>query len=282
MPESGSINPDERVQWVYSSTTNDELAERYDQWAREYDDDLENTFVWLAPLRGAETLAEHVAKDARILDAGAGTGLVGVELQRLGYGDICAMDLSEGMLDEARSKGCYNDFRQMALGDHLDFDSDAYDAVISIGVFTPGPCPAQFLRGTLPCHQARRSHRVQHAPRHPCRVGLQGSAGRAGRQRSLVPGRRHRAVPASAQGRAGSDAPDLGLPSELSQTASVARKNFRRGGRRSLLFSVWWSHALRGDANLGLTRCSCRDILAPQSRIGFWRELGYARLRGRP
>ena len=141
MPESGSINPDERVQWVYSSTTNDELAERYDQWAREYDDDLENTFVWLAPLRGAETLAEHVARDARILDAGAGTGLVGVELQRLGYGDICAMDLSEGMLDEARSKGCYNDFRQMALGDHLDFDSDAYDAVISIGVFTPGHAP---------------------------------------------------------------------------------------------------------------------------------------------
>jgi SAM-dependent methyltransferase len=141
MPESGSINPDERVQWVYSSTTNDELAERYDQWAREYDDDLENTFVWLAPIRGAETLAEHVARDAKILDAGAGTGLVGVELQRLGYGDICAMDLSEGMLDEARAKGCYNDFRQMALGDHLDFASDAYDAVISIGVFTPGHAP---------------------------------------------------------------------------------------------------------------------------------------------
>ena len=141
MPESGSINPDERVQWVYSSTTNDELAERYDQWAQEYDDDLENTFVWLAPRRGAETLAEHVAKDAKILDAGAGTGLVGVELQRLGYGDICAMDLSQGMLDEARSKGCYNDFQQMALGDHLSFESDAYDAVISIGVFTPGHAP---------------------------------------------------------------------------------------------------------------------------------------------
>ena len=249
MPESGSINPDERVQWVYSSTTNDELAERYDQWAREYDDDLENTFVWLAPLRGAETLAEHVAKDARILDAGAGTGLVGVELQRLGYGDICAMDLSEGMLDEARSKGCYNDFRQMALGDHLDFDSDAYDAVISIGVFTPGHAPpnsfVELCRVTRPGGHIVFSMR----PRYPCRVGLQGSAGRAGRQRSLVPGRRHRAVPASAQGRAGSDAPDLGLPSELSQTASVARKNFRRGGQRSLLFSVWWSHALRGDAN---------------------------------
>ena len=141
MPESGNVDSEQRVQWVYSSTNNEELAERYDQWAGEYDDDLENTFVWLAPRRGAEALAEYAATDARILDAGAGTGLVGVELQRMGYGDICAMDLSQGMLDEAQAKGCYNDFRRMALGEPLDFDSDAYDAVISIGVFTPGHAP---------------------------------------------------------------------------------------------------------------------------------------------
>ena len=141
MPEAENIGSEDRVQWVYSSTNNQELAERYDDWAKEYDDDLENTFVWLAPRMGAETLAGHVAKDAKILDAGAGTGLVGVELQRLGYGDICAMDLSDGMLDVARAKGCYNDFRQMALGGRLDFDADAYDAVISIGVFTPGHAP---------------------------------------------------------------------------------------------------------------------------------------------
>ncbi len=141
MPDVGNISSEDRVQWVYASTTNEELAERYDEWAKEYDDDLENTFVWLAPIRGAEALAAHVAKDAKILDAGAGTGLAGVELQRLGYVNICAMDLSEGMLEEARSKGCYNDFRQMALGGRLDFDTDSYDAVICTGVFTPGHAP---------------------------------------------------------------------------------------------------------------------------------------------
>ena len=87
MPDEGNISSEDRVQWVYSSTTNDELAERYDEWAKEYDDDLENTFAGLAPRMGAETLAGHVAKGAKILDAGAGTGLAGVELQRLGYGD---------------------------------------------------------------------------------------------------------------------------------------------------------------------------------------------------
>lgn len=141
MPELENIDSQERVQWIYSSANNDELAARYDVWAQEYDADLNDTFVWLAPRTAAETLAEYVPAGARILDAGAGTGLVGVELQRLGYTDICAMDLSEGMLDEARAKGCYNDFRQMALGGPLDFDSDAYDAIISVGVFTPGHAP---------------------------------------------------------------------------------------------------------------------------------------------
>ena len=141
MPELENLDSDQRVQWIYASTTNEQLAERYDEWAKEYDDDLENTFVWLAPIRGAEALAARVAKDAKILDAGAGTGLAGVELQRLGYSNICAMDLSEGMLEEARAKGCYNDFRQMALGGRLDFDKDTYDAVISTGVFTPGHAP---------------------------------------------------------------------------------------------------------------------------------------------
>lgn len=141
MPELENIDSQERVQWIYSSANNDELAARYDVWAQEYDADLNDTFVWLAPRTAAETLAEYVPAGARILDAGAGTGLVGVELQRLGYTDICAMDLSEGMLDEARAKGCYNDFRQMALGGPLDFDRDAYDAIISVGVFTPGHAP---------------------------------------------------------------------------------------------------------------------------------------------
>ena len=141
MPELESIDSQERVQWIYSSANNDELAARYDVWAKEYDDDLSNTFVWLAPRIAAEVLAEHVPAGSKILDAGAGTGLVGVELQRLGYADICAMDISQGMLDEARAKGCYNDFRQMVLGQTLGFDSNAYDAVVSVGVFTPGHAP---------------------------------------------------------------------------------------------------------------------------------------------
>ena len=143
MPDLENVDSEGRVQWIYSSRNNDELAERYDWWAKEYDQDLEDTFAWVGPRRAAEVLAEQTPAPAasKVLDAGAGTGLVGVELQRLGFNDICAMDLSEGMLEEARAKGCYNDFRQMTLGEALDFPSDTYDAVISVGVFTPGHAP---------------------------------------------------------------------------------------------------------------------------------------------
>ena len=39
----------DRVQWIYSSTSNQELQERYDQWAAEYDKDLAEEFAWNAP-----------------------------------------------------------------------------------------------------------------------------------------------------------------------------------------------------------------------------------------
>ena len=134
-----------RVQWIYSSRDNQELAERYDQWAKDYDTDLEQDFAWAGPQRAAEVLARHVAKDARILDAGAGTGLVGQILYGLGYQDLVAMDLSLGMLEEARNKKVYREFHQMVMGEPLDFGSDAFDAVVSVGVLTVGHAPAGSL-----------------------------------------------------------------------------------------------------------------------------------------
>ena len=133
------------VQWVYSSKDNRELAERYDQWSQEYERDLLNEFEYLAPQRTAEEFAKHVDKDARILDAGAGTGWVGVILAGMGYGSIVAMDLSEGMLEEARKKQVYQDFHRMVMGETLDYETDSFDAVISVGVLTVGHAPAHSL-----------------------------------------------------------------------------------------------------------------------------------------
>ncbi len=143
-----------RVQWVYDSTNNQELEERYDQWASEYDKDLEEVFVWTAPQNGADMLAKLVPADAEVLDAGAGTGLVGKCLADAGFTNMAAMDLSQGMLDEARKKNVYSSFHQMTLGETLGFDTAAFDAVVSVGVFTLGHAPVhsfdELVRVTKP------------------------------------------------------------------------------------------------------------------------------------
>jgi len=133
------------VQWVYSSRNNRELAERYDEWAKTYDTDLEAEFGWRGPLVAVEVAGKYFPKDARILDAGAGTGLVGQLLSERGYANLVAMDLSMGMLEAAREKNAYKEFHQMVLGTTLGFASDSFDGVISVGVFTVGHAPASSL-----------------------------------------------------------------------------------------------------------------------------------------
>ncbi len=130
-----------RVQWVYGSTSNQELEERYDQWAEEYDRDLDEDFAWNAPDNAARVLGGLVPANASILDAGAGTGLAGERLAAAGFTNMAAMDISQGMLDVAQSKNVYNSFHQMVMGETLGFKTDQFDAVISVGVFTLGHAP---------------------------------------------------------------------------------------------------------------------------------------------
>ena len=145
---------EKRIQWVYASTNNQELQERYDQWAADYDSDLEEHFMWLSPRAAVNVFTKLVPNPAKVLDAGAGTGLVGELLSGLGYRDLVAIDLSQGMLDEARNKNAYTELHQMVLGETLDFDSGLFEGVISVGVFTLGHAPAgafdELIRVTKP------------------------------------------------------------------------------------------------------------------------------------
>ena len=142
---SETVDSGDRVQWVYASENNRQLKERYDQWAQEYDDDLTDDFGYVMPRMAAEIFERFVSKDAKVLDAGAGTGLVGVELSRLGYSDIEAMDMSRGMLDTAGAKSVYGALHQMVMGEPLGFETNRYDATIGVGVLTLGHAPASSL-----------------------------------------------------------------------------------------------------------------------------------------
>ncbi|NEO69451.1 class I SAM-dependent methyltransferase [Moorena sp. SIO3H5] len=146
-------NKTDRVHWVYSSKNNQELAERYDVWAKEYEQDLlpEN---YTGPEPAIEVLVKYLSKEAKILDAGAGTGLVGQLLDQRGYGNLEAMDISAGMLEEARKKNVYTALHQGILGEALAFATDTFDGIISVGTFTLGHAPSsgfdELIRITKP------------------------------------------------------------------------------------------------------------------------------------
>lgn len=131
-----------RIKWIYSSKDNQELLERYDQWAKEYDIDVEQKEDYQAPKITADFFMKYVAKTSRVLDVGAGTGIMGRVLNMLGYNNLIAMDLSQGMLEVARQKGAYLELHQMVLGETLDYATDSFDAAISTGVFTAAHAPA--------------------------------------------------------------------------------------------------------------------------------------------
>eukprot|EP00746_Dinoflagellata_sp_MGD_P012489 gnl/MRDRNA2_/MRDRNA2_126670_c0_seq1.p1 gnl/MRDRNA2_/MRDRNA2_126670_c0~~gnl/MRDRNA2_/MRDRNA2_126670_c0_seq1.p1 ORF type:complete len:258 (-),score=41.22 gnl/MRDRNA2_/MRDRNA2_126670_c0_seq1:196-969(-) len=129
----------------YAVRSVEDQKEHYRKWAVTYDDD-QNARGWFGPQRCAEILAEQLEPSKfgshPVLDAGAGTGLMGPHLQKLGFQNVTALDLSDAMLAEAAKTGAYSTVTQGVLGEKLPFDSNSFDAVVSSGTFTEGHAPA--------------------------------------------------------------------------------------------------------------------------------------------
>ena len=122
----------------HAATAPEQVAELYDGWANaDYDTDLA-AWNYAAPARAAATSIEHLANaaQARILDAGCGTGLVGIELRRLGATHIIGGDFSPASVEVARERGVYEEVVHLDLNKPLDFADDSFDAVVSVGVFS--------------------------------------------------------------------------------------------------------------------------------------------------
>jgi ubiquinone/menaquinone biosynthesis C-methylase UbiE len=144
----------DKIQWVYSSQNNEELAQRYNQWAEDYERDLTENFGRPQREPIVDLTIKYVPKNAQILDAGVGTGIMGQSLHKEGYPNLIGIDLSQGMLAEAQKKNVYTELHQMILGEPLDFPNDAFNAVTACGVFTYGHAPSssfdELIRVTKP------------------------------------------------------------------------------------------------------------------------------------
>ncbi len=133
---------DKRIESVYHSASREELAKTYDDWASDYDADMQSTgYIHPAIIVG---LVSRYVKDtsAAILDAGVGTGTLGQLLSILNFTNLHGVDMSKGMLAIAKERNVYAHLRQGILGDALDFKTASVDCILSTGTFTTGHAPA--------------------------------------------------------------------------------------------------------------------------------------------
>lgn len=137
---------------AYEINGPDDARKMYGDWAATYDDSFGKAWGYIAPREIAAILRLELADDVPILDAGAGTGLVGAYLQGL---TVDAFDITPEMLAEAKAKRLYRNYILGDLTKPLALPDAAYGAVISCGTFTHGhvgaECLPELLRVTQPC-----------------------------------------------------------------------------------------------------------------------------------
>ena len=122
---------------ILTAASTDELMEVYDGWADRYDRELLGDWGYTSPQKAVQLLLEAMdSPELAVLDAGCGTGLVGVLLKEAGMSSLTGIDYSPGMLAEAERKGVYDALHTMDMNLPLTLPSDSYDAVTCIGTFT--------------------------------------------------------------------------------------------------------------------------------------------------
>ena len=123
---------------VYGSKRPEDTAAIYDRWAETYEAEMSaagsrHPSICLAPVARFMPIGTFP-----LLDAGAGTGLIGAWLGILGYPRVEGLDVSQGMLEVARRKGVYTALHNLALGTKLPFEDGNFAGIVSAGVFTSG------------------------------------------------------------------------------------------------------------------------------------------------
>lgn len=148
-------NTDRHLDAVYGAKSAQDIALQYDAWSQDYEGDMAQA-GYRHPSIATALCARHLPSGAApILDAGAGTGLMGEWLHLMGYPEIEALDISEGMLAVARKKGVYSALHQRALGDDLPFEDERFAGVVCAGVLTTGHVGVEALPELVRCTATR-------------------------------------------------------------------------------------------------------------------------------
>lgn len=135
-------NPEDHVQAYLQKAVSGEAVDRapasyvqahFDRYADSFDQQLVESLNYSAPEQMAQMVAAHADSFVEILDLGCGTGLAAPALARFG-GRLIGVDLSQGMLDKAQTRGGYDRLVQADATAFLDENPDAFDLVFAADV----------------------------------------------------------------------------------------------------------------------------------------------------
>ncbi len=131
---------------IYKLTSKKKVIEYYDKWVikNKYNKDMVD-WNYVAPRNSVNLFCKYaVNKKQKILDAGCGTGLVGIELIKKNFSNITGVDFSKSML-KLVPNDLYKFLDIVDLNKPLNFKNKSFDAVICVGTFTYGHVKAEAL-----------------------------------------------------------------------------------------------------------------------------------------
>lgn len=113
----------------------------YDNWSGKYDDILQHSLLDINKY-AAEMLAKHIVckETGVVLDVACGTGFTGLAVNRVGIQFIDGVDMSDGMLQEAKKKGVFQHLSKGMITElsRLNCNDETYDGVICVGAISLG------------------------------------------------------------------------------------------------------------------------------------------------
>ena len=131
---------------IYKLTSKDKVLKYYDDWTKnaQFNQDMID-WEYTAPVNTVQLIDKYIHdKNIKILDAGCGSGLAGIELKKRGYTNIHGVDFSKSMLNLIPNN-IYQNVELIDLNEPLKYDDNDFGAIICVGAFTYGHVKAHAL-----------------------------------------------------------------------------------------------------------------------------------------
>lgn len=135
--------------------TRDDIVERWNNISTNYDKEFIHD-KYLGPNYVAEAAQRLVPKTdvakVKVLDIGAGTGLVAMRLKELGFKHIDAVEPADKMVSILKSRGVYGKIIHDVVAEHkLDIEENTYDLVVMSGAILPNHIPLEGFHEMIRC-----------------------------------------------------------------------------------------------------------------------------------